>query len=67
MPGYPRYVVAGYVEGVFWESNVAVPKQSQTVKAYVCRFCETRIIAETREQVPPHECHGDGEPTSDGR
>jgi hypothetical protein len=66
MGGYPKYVVAGYVEGVFRESNVAVPL-GLAVKAYVCNFCDTRFIADTREQVPPHECRGDREPSGNGR
>lgn len=61
MAGYPKWVVTGFVEGLFHETNVALPK-GRTAKAYVCRFCDTHFIADRREQIPPHDCRGDGEP-----
>ncbi|ACL66750.1 conserved hypothetical protein [Anaeromyxobacter dehalogenans 2CP-1] len=51
-----RLIVGGYVEGLFTKMEVTTTGGLTSAPAYRCRNCDTLIVAQSPDKVPPHDC-----------
>ncbi|ACL67092.1 conserved hypothetical protein [Anaeromyxobacter dehalogenans 2CP-1] len=56
MSNSKKLIVAGYVAEMFTRTDVPTLGGSVTLKGFRCKMCDLTVLAETKEQVPPHEC-----------